>query len=51
MTNPFPDNHNGFDYAPQSESDIHAEYQNEVSQANQSRQQDKLMGMLASIFK
>lgn len=51
MSDPFPDNHDGFDYTPQSETDVHREYEAQVKQAQDSRAQNKLMSMLASIFK
>lgn len=52
MSNPFPDNHDGFDYSPQSELDSHRE--NDVSQKQSSvsqKSQNRLMSMLASVFK
>ena len=51
MSDPFPDNHDGFDYTLQSETDVHREYEAQVKQAQYARSQNKLMSMLASIFK
>lgn len=51
MSDPFPDNHNGFDYAPQSESDLHREFEEMSNQANNSKAQNKLMSMFASLLK
>lgn len=51
MDNPFPDNHDGFDYSPQSESDSHRQYDETVKQAQNAKAQNKMMSMLSSIFK
>lgn len=51
MSDPFPDNHNGFDYTPQSETDVHHEYEDEVKQKRNADAQNKMLGMFASIFK
>lgn len=51
MSNPFPDNHDGFDYSPQSEMDSHAEYDSIVEQAKRNDSEKQMMSMLASIFK
>lgn len=51
MSNPFPDNHDGFDYSPQSEMDIHADHDALVKQANSQNSEKQMMSMLASIFK
>lgn len=51
IRDPFPDNNNGFDYAPKSYTEVEREYEEDVKQAHDSRQQNKLMSMIASIFK
>lgn len=51
MSNPFPDNHDGFDYSPQSESDSHREQDKLVSQARNAQAEKKMLSMLGSIFK
>lgn len=48
---PFPDNHDGFDYAPYSEADNLADAQKLVHEAESSKKQNKMMSMLASVFK
>ena len=47
IKDPFPDNHDGFDYSPKSHQDI----QREMSQEEKASQENKLMSMLASVFK
>ena len=44
---PFPDNHDGFDYAPKSFMDI----QHDEQAQEQSVKENKLLSMLTSIFK
>lgn len=51
MSDPFPDNHDGFDYSPQSETDVHHEFEDNVKQKQNAYAQNKLLGMFASIFK
>lgn len=51
MDNPFPDNYDGFDYSPQSETDSHRQYDETVKQAQNAKAQNKMMSMLSSIFK
>ena len=43
---PFPDNHDGFDYAPKSMQDLN----NEQADKEQSAKDKKLLQMLASIM-
>ena len=51
INTPFPDNHNGFDYSPKSFSDVQREQDKLVADAQSAKQQNKLLSMLASIFK
>lgn len=51
LDNPFPDNHNGFDYAPKSFSDVQKEHDSEVQQKQNADSQKKMLNMFASIFK
>ena len=51
MDNPFPDNHDGFDYAPKSFMDVQHEIQQKMSDADKASQEKKMMSMFASIFK
>lgn len=51
LDNPFPDNHDGFDYAPKSFSDVQKEYDAEVQQKQNAASQKKMLNMFASIFK
>lgn len=51
LNDPFPDNHDGFDYSPKSFSDVQREHDEALSAAQSSKQQNKLLSMLASIFK
>lgn len=46
IKSPFPDNHDGFDYSPLSESDTIREQDIESSRSKDS----KLLSVLASIF-
>jgi hypothetical protein len=51
MDNPFPDNHNGFDYAPKSESDEIEEEKQRFEDSQNRKAQNQMVSMLASIFK
>lgn len=51
MSDPFPDNHDGFDYSPQSETDVHHEYEEQFKLKENAQSQKKLMSIFASIFK
>lgn len=51
MNNPFPDNHNGFDYSPKSESDEVAEERQQMQESQNRASEKKLLNMLTSIFK
>lgn len=51
LDNPFPDNHDGFDYAPKSFSDVQKEHDAEVQQKQNAASQKKMLNMFASIFK
>lgn len=48
---PFPDNHDGFDYSPVSVKDIQSELAAEVSSAQQAKNESKMLSLIASIFK
>lgn len=47
IKSPFPDNHDGFDYAPKSVQDI----QRESAEINKTDKESKLLGMVLSILK
>ena len=51
IKSPFPDNHNGFDYAPKSFTDFQREEMAKVQEAENQKSQKKLMSMFASLFK
>lgn len=51
LHDPFPDNHDGFDYAPKSISDVINEDRNESEVRSNERAQNKMLSMFASIFK
>ena len=51
IDNPFPDNHDGFDYSPKSFMDVQNEHEAEVIQKRNADAQKKMMNMFASIFK
>lgn len=51
MNNPFPDNHNGFDYTPQSELDLHRQYEESLVSADRAKSENEFKSMIASIFK
>ena len=51
LSDPFPDNHNGFDYTPKSFMDAQHELDAERKAAEDSAAQNKMMSMFASIFK
>ena len=51
IKDPFPDNHNGFDYAPKSFTDVQREMDEETSRSETVKSEKKIMSMLASIFK
>ena len=51
IRDPFPDNHNGFDYSPKSFTDVQREHDEAVSAAESAKAENKLMSLIASIFK
>lgn len=51
IKSPFPDNHDGFDYAPKSFTDVQREEMSKVQEAENQKSQKKLMSMFASLFK
>ena len=51
IRSPFPDNHDGFDYAPKSFTDQQRELDDALRQKQNAESQNKLMSMFASIFK
>lgn len=51
IRSPFPDNHDGFDYTPKSFMDVQHEMEQAVQSSENSKQQNKIMSMLMSIFK
>lgn len=48
---PFPDNHDGFDYAPKSFMDVQHEIESEIAQKERQRNENQMMSMMSSIFK
>lgn len=46
INDPFPDNHDGFDYAPKSVEDVNRE----MSDKEQSAKERKLLNMLVSVM-
>lgn len=48
---PFPDNHDGFDYAPKSFTDVQRDEEAEMTARASMTRQNKMLGMIASIFK
>lgn len=51
IKSPFPDNHDGFDYTPKSFTDVQREQLAEIEQKEASNRSNKLLSMIASIFK
>lgn len=51
INNPFPDNHDGFDYSPKSESDIVAEERQSLQDSQNRKAEKNMVSMLSSIFK
>ena len=51
INTPFPDNHDGFDYAPKSFTDVQRDEEAEAIARQSKEQESKLMSMIASIFK
>lgn len=51
INNPFPDNHNGFDYAPKSFMEQKAELEASSAKADQAKAQKNMSNMLASLLK
>lgn len=51
INNPFPDNHNGFDYAPKSFMEQQAELEASSAKADQAKAQKNMSNMLASLLK
>lgn len=50
IDNPFPDNHNGFDYAPSSFMDEQDKAENEATARASVVQQRKMMSFLANVL-
>lgn len=50
INSPFPDNHNGFDYAPKSFMEQKAELEASTAQADQAKAESKMMDFLLNIF-
>lgn len=48
---PFPNNHDGFDYSPKSFQDIQSEHAAEVSSAQNAKTESKMLSLISSIFK
>lgn len=48
---PFPDNHDGFDYAPKSFTEVQKEIESEFAQRDRAKSENKMMSMLTSIMK
>lgn len=48
---PFPDNHDGFDYSPKSFTDVQRDEEAEMTARASMTRQNKMLGMIASIFK
>lgn len=51
LHDPFPDNHDGFDYSPKSFQDIQSEHSAEVSSAQNAKNESKMLSLISSIFK
>lgn len=51
MNDPFPNNHDGFDYSPKSESDEMSEERQRAQDSQNRAQEKQMMSMLSSIFK
>lgn len=51
IKDPFPDNHDGFDYSPKSFIDSQREITDSVASKENAKAQNKMMSMLASVFK
>lgn len=51
IRDPFPDNHDGFDYAPKSFTESQREITDFVASRDNAKSQNKLMSLLASVFK
>lgn len=51
IRDPFPDNHDGFDYSPKSFTDVQRETEQAVQSSENAKQQNKMMSMLMSILK
>lgn len=51
IKDPFPDNHDGFDYSPKSFTDSQREVSDSFASKENAKAQNKLMSMLASVFK
>lgn len=48
---PFPDNHDGFDYAPKSFTEVQNEMESEFAQRERANSENKMLSMLTSIMK
>lgn len=51
INTPFPDNHNGFDYAPKSFMEQQAELEASSAKADRAKAQKNMSNMLASLLK
>lgn len=51
IDNPFPDNHDGFDYSPKSFTDHQKELESAFAEREKAKQENKMMSMFASIMK
>lgn len=48
---PFPDNHDGFDYAPKSFTEVQKDMESAFAQRERAKSENKMMSMLTSIMK
>lgn len=51
IDSPFPDNHDGFDYAPKSFTEVQKEMESEFAQLERVKSENKMMSLLTSIMK
>lgn len=51
IKDPFPDNHDGFDYAPKSFTEQERDINDSVASKENAKAQNKMMSLLASVFK
>lgn len=50
IKDPFPDNHDGFDYAPKSFMESKAELEASSALADQAKAESKMMSLLLNVF-